>query len=419
MTHSILTTLPNGVRVLAMPMPQMRSASAGVFVHTGSRNESPSTNGLSHFLEHMAFKGTTTRDVQAINFDAERLGMDMNAYTCKETTAYHMSGLGRHAEAMLTMLADIVCNATLPALEVERERQVITQEATEYAEDSASVSNDLVDQACYGSQAMGMPIVCTAENIARLTRDDLAGYVRRQYTGPNVIVACAGNIDVDACHRIAETVFAGVRPGAVHPVAPARHIGGVSAQAMPGISQVYANIAFPIDSVLDGADAGLLAATLFGGGFSSPLYDQVRERLGLAYQIGCTPYVGDNYGSFVIDAVTTPEQLPALFGTTARLLAEHAAHIDGRHIERARNQLRVARVMRSDDPWSAMESAVTELLTQGRVIGTDEALQRIDTVGADDIRRVFERMLRATPAIGLAGQAVSPDVAAAFEAALR
>src|SRR5215218_7651439 len=123
-TTTVLHTLPNGVRLLAVPMPHVQSASVGVFLRVGSRDESPQTNGISHVLEHMAFKGTTSRSVQEINLDAERLGADVNAFTSKDTTAYFMSGLGKHADRFLAMTADIVLNSTFPQAELERELEV-------------------------------------------------------------------------------------------------------------------------------------------------------------------------------------------------------------------------------------------------------------------------------------------------------
>ena len=134
-TTTVLHTLPNGVRLLAIHIPHVQSASVGVFLRVGSRDETPVTNGIGHVLEHMAFKGTATRSVQAINLDAERLGADVNAFTGKDTTGYFMTGLGRHAEQLLRMTADIVLNSTFPDSELQRELEVIRQEAIEYEED--------------------------------------------------------------------------------------------------------------------------------------------------------------------------------------------------------------------------------------------------------------------------------------------
>ena len=156
-----LRTLANGVRLLAIPMPHVQSVSVGVFLRVGSRDEAPVTNGIGHVLEHMAFKGTATRSVQAINLDAERLGADVNAFTSKDTTGYFMTGLGRHVAPMLAITADIVLNSTYPPLELARELAVIRQEAIEYEEDPQDCSGDLLDRAIWGGHPMGMPVIGT------------------------------------------------------------------------------------------------------------------------------------------------------------------------------------------------------------------------------------------------------------------
>ena len=179
----VLRTLSNGVRLLAIPMPHVQSASVGVFLRVGSRDETPATNGISHVLEHMAFKGTATRSVQAINLDAERLGADVNAFTGKDTTGYFMTGLGRHAEQLLRMTADIVLNSTFPDIELQRELDVIRQEAIEYDEDPEDCSSELLDRAIWGDDPMGMPVIGTVANIEGFTRQrpgpPRAGALRR------------------------------------------------------------------------------------------------------------------------------------------------------------------------------------------------------------------------------------------------
>src|SRR6476469_993894 len=172
-TATVHRTLPNGVRLLAIPMPHVRSASVGVFLRVGSRDETPQTNGIGHVLAHMACKGTTTRTVQAINREAERLGADVNAFTGKDTTGYFMTGLGSHAQQLLRMTADIVLNSTFPDSELQRELEVIRQEAIEYEEDPQESSSDLVDRAIWGDHPMGMPVIGTVANIEGFTREDV------------------------------------------------------------------------------------------------------------------------------------------------------------------------------------------------------------------------------------------------------
>ena len=188
-----LTTLPNGVRVVTVRMPWLASASASVFVRTGSGHEGPALNGISHVVEHMAFKGTTTRDAARINIDAERLGAEVNAHTDKDHTAYHLSGMARDATTFVRVLGDIVRHSTFPAAELERERQVILHEYLEDEDDALSTAYKLFDRNCFGTHPVAQPVIGTRRNIRRFARTDLLDYVQRQYTGANTVVGIAAN----------------------------------------------------------------------------------------------------------------------------------------------------------------------------------------------------------------------------------
>lgn len=292
-------------------MPHVRSVSVGVFLRVGSRDETPATNGISHVLEHMAFKGTTTRSVQAINLDAERLGAEINAYTGKDSTGYFMTGLGAHAQQLLGMTADIVLNSTFPEIELQRELQVIRQEAIEYDEDPDDSSNDLLDRALWGTHPMGMPVIGTVKNIEGFTRDDLVRHVQQHYVANNTVVVAAGHFDVDAWMSRAEDLFtempASAGSGRSHPPTPAAYAGQAMARRFTQVSQVFLNIAYPL--VPMGPDgmpsrrlrlAAALAANLFGGGMSAPFVDTVRERLGLAYTADANLDSGDNWVNLAV-----------------------------------------------------------------------------------------------------------------------
>lgn len=425
----ILRTLPNGVRLLALPMPHVQSASVGVFLRVGSRDETPATNGISHVLEHMAFKGTTTRSVQAINLDAERLGADVNAYTGKDSTGYFMTGLGEHAQQLLGMVADIVLHSTFPEIELQRELEVIRQEAIEYDEDPEDSSSDLLDRALWGADPMGMPVIGTVENIAGFTRNDLVRHVQQHYVAHNTVVAAAGHFDVDAWMSLAEDLFTAMPASAdgsrSRPPAPATYACQAVARRFTQVSQVFLNIAYPLAPTgPDGMPsqrrrlAAALAANLFGGGMSAPLVDTVRERLGLAYTADATLDSGDNWLNFVVHAVTTPDKIEALVQATGDLLHAQAATIDPIHLERAKNQLTVSNVRASERPFATMERAVEELWASGTVTLLAETMALIDDIRSEEVRDVFARMLAHPPALSIAGKGVSAKSARQLAASL-
>ena len=399
-----LTTLPNGVRVVTIQMPWLASASASVFVRTGSGHEAARDNGISHVVEHMAFKGTTTRDAARINLDAERLGAEVNAHTDKDHTAWHLSGMARDAAAFVRMLGDIVRRPVFPAAELERERQVILQEYLEDEEDPMSTAFRQFDKLCYGAHPMAQAVIGTRRNIERFTRDELLAYVERQYSGANVIVGVAGNVDHDAIVREAEAAFGDMPAGVPHTMDAPTWLGGVKANRLAGCSQSHVVLGYPVASMKDDQPAASVAAALFGEGMSSPLMNEIRERRGLVYYAACSADIMEACGQFVIEASTTPDKVEELLRETHRLLQSHAASVSAVDLERARNQIAVRRLRAQERPGRRVEDAALDLFVHGRVRSPEELCARVEAVSADQVRETFARMLAASPVLALAGK---------------
>ncbi len=400
-----LATLPNGLRVVAIPMPWRHTASLSVFVRTGSLHEPRLLNGISHVVEHMAFKGTATRDCQRINLDAERLGAEVNAHTDKDHTAFHVEGLPRDLGALVALFADIVQHGSFPAEELERERRVIEHEFTEVEEDPETTAFQLFDRACYGMHPAGQPVIGNRGNLKRLTREDLLGYVQRQYTACNVVVGAAGAIDVDAFVRAVEAAFGGMPRGTPNEVPAPAWLGGVKLRRLSGAAQCHTVLGYEAPALGDDAHGPwVLAASLLGEGMSSPLLDEIRERRGLAYHAACSADILPVAGQFVVEAATDPEQAEALLDAVAVMLREHAQRIDAVGLERARNQIAVRTLRGLEQPGRRLESAALELFTLGRLRDAREWLAQLDATPAESVRGVFERMLGSTGAVGLAGQ---------------
>ena len=402
--HPQVFTLPNGLRAVALPMPWRQTVSLSVFVRTGSQHESRRLNGISHVVEHMAFKGTASRDNQRINLDAERLGAEVNAHTDKDHTAFHIEGLPADLPAFVELLADIVLNSSFPAEELERERQVILQEFTEFDEDPSSAAFRLFDRACYGSHSAGQPVIGSRSNLERFTREDLLGYVAQQYSAVNVVVAVAGPVQPRVFARNVEAHFGAMATGAANTVAPPTWLGGLKARRLPGSSQCHSVIGFeapPLDD--DRHIVHVLAAALLGEGMSSPLLDEIRERRGLAYYVGCSADVLPLAGQFVIEAATSPQQTAELLEAVAQLLDDHAARTDRVALERARKQLAVRALRALEQPARRIEAAAQDLFTFGRLRDTQEWLQRVQAVTPQQLRRAFGRMRDSRAAVALAG----------------
>ncbi len=406
-----VATLGNGVRVVAIRLPHLESASVSVFVRTGSLYESQRLNGISHVVEHMAFKGTHERDCQRINLDAERLGADVNAHTDKDHTAFHMRGLARHAGQFVRMLGDIVCHSSFPEAELARERQVILHEVTEDEDDALSTAYKLFDSACYGTHPIAQPVIGKRRNIERFTRAELLAYVRRQYSGANVIVGVAGNIDPDRILNEALAAFGAMPGGRENRVGAPPYLGGLRSRRQAGCSQTHVVLGFPIPGLRDEYHASVVAAALFGEGMSSPLMDAIRERRALVYYAACSADVMELCGQFVVEATTAPKHLDELFAEVARLLLEHSQRIDLVGLQRARNQLAVRGVRARELPGQRLEDAAQDLFVHGRVRSRAELKARVEAVTPAQVRDAFGGMLAACPSVAIAGRVgkVAPD----------
>jgi predicted Zn-dependent peptidase len=384
-------------------MPRLASAAVSVFVRSGSQHEGPAENGIGHVIEHMAFKGTRTRDCQRINLDAERLGAEVNAHTDKDHTAFHMHGRARDAGAFVRMLGDIVRDSTFPDAELEREREVILHEQAENAEDADASAFELFDRACYGTHAVARPVIGTRANLRRFTRPDLAAWVGRQYTGVNTVVAVAGDVDPGAMVAAAEAAFAGMPRGHPNVIAPPAYVGGLHTRRLRGASQAHVVLGFPAPPLSQEPTTFVVAAALLGQGMSSPLLDRLRERRGLVYHADCFTEQRDAYGQFVIEATTAPEHLREFAREVAALLREQAATTDPVGFERACSQVEVRTLRAFESPEERLEAAALDLLALDRVRSRDEIAAQIRAVAPTDVREAFARMLADGAAVAIAG----------------
>jgi predicted Zn-dependent peptidase len=396
-------TLPNGVRCIAIALPQLQTASVGVYVRAGSAHEPRSLNAISHFVEHMVFKGTRGRDVHRINLDAERLGAEVNAHTDKDHTAYYMRGRGEHAAAFVRMLADIVQHATFPEAEIGREREVLLQEAAEVADDPVDAAYELFDHACWGLHPASQPVIGSRRNIERLRRDDLVQWTARHYSGANVVVAAAGPIDPQALLREVEAAFGGLARGQVSRIEPPAYAGGIRTRRLEGSSQLHLVLGFPLPARNDDPAADV-AAAVFGDGMSSPLLSELRERRGLVYHAACGADRYDAFGQFAVEASIAPDKQGEVLRELMRLLAQLAGSTGAVDLERARNQLAVRLLRDLDRPSRRMEQAALDLFALGRVRSAAEQLARIDAVSATAVSEAFARMLGAGVALALTGR---------------
>jgi predicted Zn-dependent peptidase len=402
-----LHTLPNGVRIVALPNAALATATVAIFVRSGSAHEPKLVNGISHVVEHMLFKGTATRDARRINLDAELLGADVNAHTDRDHTAFYMRGLAEHSGDFARMLADLVVQPTFPADELEREREVLLQELAEDEDDPVSSAYKLFDAACWGLHPAAMPVIGTRARVERLSRDDLVQYVQRQYRGANVVVGAAGPIDAEAFVRECEAAFGALPAGAPNVIDTPAYVGGVRTRSQAGSSQSHAVLGGMITprrhaDVHDEA-AALLAAAVLGEGMSSPLLHELREQRALAYHVSASAEAMDMCGQFIIEASMAPERFDECLQAVLALLTQHAERIDPQDLARARRQLAVRRLRTLEKPLSQIEDAALDLFSHGRLRAHDERLAALEAVSRQAVRGVFERLLAAGLSLAITG----------------
>ncbi len=384
------TTLPNGFRVVTERMPGLESASIGIWIQAGGRHERAEENGIAHFLEHMAFKGTAKRSARQIAEEIEEVGGYINAYTSREMTAYYARVLKKDTGLALDLLADILLEPALDPREMEVERGVILQEIGQVLDTPDDVVFDWLQEAAYPDQPIGRPILGPTERVRGFTRDDLAHFIARHYGPGRMILAAAGAVDHERILRSAERLFGHLRPTAPGLAEPALFTGGEWRRERR-LEQAHLALAFETPGYRDDAFyTAQIFATAFGGGMSSRLFQEVRERRGLCYTIFAQAGAYDDTGLMTVYAGTAAADLAALAELTADELRRAAGDLSPREVERARAQMKAGLLMGLESPSARAERLAKLLAIWGHVPPVSESIARIDAVTPAAVRTFAE-----------------------------
>lgn len=396
--------LSNGLRVVVEPMPGLRSAAVGVFVTAGGRHERPEQNGVAHYLEHMAFKGTPTRSARAIAEEIEDVGGYINAYTGKEMTAYYARVLEADVERGLELLADIVLNPLFDASDIEVERGVILQEIGQSLDTPDDVIFDWLQEVAYPEQPFGRTILGAPERVGAFGKPDFAGFVGEHYAPDRLIVAAAGAVDAERLLRAVERLFGHLAPRPRIAAEPALFRPG-ERRAVKRLEQAHVALAFEAPAVRqDAAYAAQIYATALGGGMSSRLFQELREKRGLCYTIFAQASAYDDTGLITLYAGTGPNKIRELEELAIDELRRAAEGLSEAEIERARAQMTAGLVMGLESPSSRAERLARMVAVWDRVPPLDETLAKIAAVTPDALRTFAEGLVaRAAPAVALLG----------------
>ncbi|PZX19699.1 putative Zn-dependent peptidase [Palleronia aestuarii] len=393
-----LHTLPNGLRIVTERMPDLKSASIGIWVTAGGRHERAEQNGIAHFLEHMAFKGTARRNALQIAEAIEDVGGYINAYTSREMTAYYARVLEADVPLAFDVVADIVLNPIFDAREIEIERGVILQEIGQVFDTPDDIVFDWLQEAAYPEQPLGRSILGPSERVSRFGRDDLSGFVGECYGPGDMIVAAAGAVDHEAIVRQAEALF-GDRPAQpIRTAEPARFAGGERRESRT-LEQVHFTLGFEAPSYRDPEFyAAQIHASALGGGMSSRLFQEVREKRGLCYSIFAQAGAYDDSGMLTIYAGTSGDQIDELAGLTIDEIKRSAETMTPAEVARARAQMKAGLLMGLESASSRAERLARLLSIWGRIPDLDETVAQIDAVTTGDVRDFATRMLSQSPA---------------------
>ncbi|WP_134679788.1 M16 family metallopeptidase [Paracoccus ravus] len=404
MSQTRISTLSNGLRVITRDMPGLHSAAIGVWVGAGCRDERADQNGIAHFLEHMAFKGTPTRSALQIAEAIENVGGYINAYTSRDVTSYYARVLSGDVGMALDVISDIVLNPIFDQREIEVERGVILQEIGQSLDTPDDVIFDWLQEAAYPNQPMGRTILGPAERVSNFSREDLSGFITEHYGPERMIVAAAGAVDHDAILRQVEGIFSHLSARPQTRREPARW-QGAETRRVKKLEQAHFALAFegPGYMAPDFYAAQIWTSAL-GGGMSSRLFQKVREERGLCYSIFAQSGFHDDTGMVTIYAGTSGDQIADLANLTIDEMKRSAEDMTETEIARARAQLKAGLLMGLESPTGQAERMARSLAIWGRVADPAEVAERIDAVSVADVRAHAERLIQnARPALALYG----------------
>ncbi len=407
------TVLPSGLRILTEAIPATRSASVGVWVGVGSRDETPAQSGVSHFLEHLLFKGTHKRSALDISAQVEAVGGETNAFTTKEYTCYYARVLDADLPLAVDVLCDLVADSLLEAADVETERGVILEEIAMHDDEPGDEVHDLFTRAVYGDHPLGRLISGTEETISPMSRRQIQSFYRRRYTPASIVVAAAGNLDHATVVRLVRTALAGTPlDTAPAPPAPQR-------AAEPGVrtrppttlvrtkdsEQAHVVLGCPGISRLDERRFALgVLNNVLGGGMSSRLFQEIREKRGLAYSVYSYSSQYADSGVFAVYAGCAPGKVDEVLELTrAELAAVAAGGVTDVEVARGKGMVKGSYVLGLEDNGSRMSRLAKGELLYGDLLPVDELLARVEAVTVDDVNALAADLLARPMSLAVVG----------------
>ncbi len=406
------TVLTSGLRIVTEEDPSVRSAAVGIWVNVGSRDESGSVAGASHFLEHLLFKGTTTRTALEISSSLESVGGEMNAFTSKEYTCFYARVIDTDLPMAIDVVSDLITSSVVKALDVDAERKVVLEEISMRDDDPSDLIHDLFSETFYGDNQLGRPILGTVKSINEMSRNSVYNYYKKKYLPQDLVVAVAGNIKHKKVVAMVENALS--REGFLDvtgaPQVRSNTPFKITKQKSVGLmyrKTEQSHIFYGMEGVARNDErrfsVGILSAAL-GGGMSSRLFQEVREKRGMAYSVYAyaQQFAGSGFLGFY--AGCNPSKTHDVISVIREVLADVAANgMTHEEIERAKGAVRGSLVLSQEDSGSRMSRIGKNEIVYGEIMGFDAILKKIEGVNSEQIRKVASEILTQRPTLALVG----------------
>lgn len=404
------TTLPGGLRIITEQVPGVRSVAFGIWVGVGSRDETRAQMGSAHYLEHLLFKGTATRSAMDISSSIEAVGGDLNAFTTKEYTCYYARVLDQDLPLAIDVVSDVVTGALIRPDDVEAERGVILEEIAMHDDDPSDIVHDVFADAMFGDTPLGRPILGTVDTITGISRRAINGFYQRRYLPSAMVVSAAGNVDHDDVVRRVRRAFAPFLDSAAETLAPRPPRG--TRRASSGARVVsrpteQAHVVLGVPGLTRGDErryALSVLSTALGGGMSSRLFQEVREKRGLAYSVYSYAQGFSDTGTFGVYAGCLPSKVDTVLDVCLGQLEDVAAHgLTADELQRGKGQVRGATVLGQEDPGARMSRIAKSELHGESLLPLSDVLSRVDSVSSAEIREIAGELLLAPMTLAVIG----------------
>lgn len=388
------TVLPNGLTIVTEHMPHLESVALGVWIKAGSRDETDQEHGIAHLLEHMAFKGTKRRSARTIAEEIENVGGEVNASTSTETTAFYARMLKEDVPLAIDILADILTHSVFDEQELMREKHVILQEIGAANDTPDDVVFDKFSEAAFKNQSVGRPILGTPETVQGFEPDQIRAYMDRNYSADRLTIVAVGAVDHDEVCKLAQASFSDLKPehGNTRNYPKANYTGGAYREKRD-LMDAHILLGFQ-GRAYHARDfyASQILAGILGGGMSSRLFQEVRERHGLCYSVYAFHWGFSDSGIFGIQAATGADDIKALVPVVMTELAKIAENIDQQEIDRARAQIRSGLLMTQESPAARAGQLARQMMLFGRLISNEELMERLENINTDRLTDLAGRL---------------------------